>query len=251
MVIFSDLINTLPNGYISQVIIGLHWTAVVSKIEGRAHCGLASTFTEEHDHHNAPDVPNAGQLEKSNSLVVASYAQSDSPVMRSVGIAAINSLLSFQNQPLVDQNAEQVIADHCKEKNVVLVGRFPFIPRLKPRVRKLTVLEINPHPGELPEESAHDVIPTADLVAITGLSLINRTFESLIELCSPKALIMLLGPSAPLSRVLFDHGVDLICGSVVTNIEPVLKAVCQGANFRQIHKAGVRLVSIKKTTYWE
>lgn len=244
MALLSDLINTLPNGDISQVIIGLHWTAVVSEIEGHRHCGLASTFAEKHDHHNAPDVPNAGQLDTSNSLVLASYAQSDSPVMRSVAIAGINSLLPFQNLSLVEQNAEQVIASQGKGKNVVLVGSFPFIPRLKPHVRKLTVLEINPHPGELPETSAHDVIPAADLVAITGMSLINRTFESLLELCSPKALIMLLGPSAPLSPVLFDHGVDLICGSVVTNIEPVLKAVCQGANFRQVHRAGVRLVSI-------
>jgi uncharacterized protein (DUF4213/DUF364 family) len=244
MALISNLINTLPNGDISQVIIGLHWTAVVSEIEGHKQCGLASTTAEKHDHHNTPDVPDAGLLENSNSVVLASCAQSDSPVMRSVGVAAINSLIPFRNQSLVEQNAEQVIAAHGKGKKVVLVGRFPFIPRLKHRVRKLTVLEINPYPGELPETSAHDVIPAADLVAITGMSLVNRTFESLLELCSPKALVILLGPSAPLSPVLFNHGVDLICGSVVTKIEPVLKAVSQGANFRQLHKAGVQLVSI-------
>ena len=48
----------------------------------------------------------------------------------------------------------------------------------------------------------------------------------------------------PLSPILFDYGIDLLYGSVVTAINPVLRVVGQGANFRQVHKAGVRLVSI-------
>jgi len=55
-----------------------------------------------------------------------------------------------------------------------------------------------------------------------------------------------LGPSTPLSPVLFDYGVDLLCGSIVTDIEPVLRAVRQGANFRQVHKAGVQLICMAR-----
>ncbi len=246
MSLLGELLTTLPDGEVSQVIIGLHWTAVVTEVEGNRHCGLASTLSPDHDHHKAPDVPNAGQLETANGLILAAYALSDSPIMRSVGIAAINSLLPPSNHPLVVQNAEEIIAGHGKGKKVVLVGRFPFIPRLRARVRDLTVLEINPHPGELPPTSAQDVIPAADVVAITGMSLINRTFESLYKLCSPGAFVILLGPSAPLSPILFDYGIDVICGSMVTEIEPVLRAISQGANFHQVHQAGVRLISIAR-----
>jgi uncharacterized protein (DUF4213/DUF364 family) len=167
-------------------------------------------------------------------------------LMRSVGIAAINSCLPSDELPLIEQNAEQVIASQGKGKSVVLVGRFPFIPRLQSRVGKLTILEIYPNTGELPIAEARNVIPSADIVAITGMTLINGTFESLLNLCSPQTLVVLLGPSAPLSPVLFDYGVDLICGSVVTDIEPVLRAVRQGANFRQVHHAGVRLICLAK-----
>jgi uncharacterized protein (DUF4213/DUF364 family) len=246
MALLGDLFSTLPNGDVSQVIIGLHWTAVVTEVEDNRQCGLASTLTEGHDHHNAPDVPNAGRLEMSNGLVLSAYAHSDSPVMRSVGVATINSLLPICTQTLIDQNAEEVIAAHGKGKRVVLVGSFPFIPRLKSRVGKLTVLEINPHPGELPKTMAQDVIPAGDVVAITGMSLINSTLESLLNLCSLHSFIILLGPSVPLSPVLFDYGVDMICGTVVTAIDPVLLAIRQGANFRQVHRAGVRLVSMAR-----
>lgn len=166
--------------------------------------------------------------------------------MRSVGVAAINSLLPRYTRTTVEQNAEEVIAVHGKGKSVVLVGSFPFIPRLKTRVGKLTVLELNPHPGELPDTAAQKVIPTADIVAITGMSLINCTLEDLLNLCQPHSFVILLGPSAPLSPVLFEYGVDLICGSVVTAIDPVIVAVRQGANFRQIHRAGVRLISMAR-----
>ena len=246
MALFSDLINSLPDGEISQLIIGLHWTAVVSEVEGDRHCGLATTLASDHEHHNGADVPDAGKLEMSNSLVLAAYAQSDFPVMRSVGVAAINSLLPRNTHPFVEQNAEAVIAAYGEGKRVVLVGRFPFIPRLRTRVDHLTVLELNPLTGELPASAAHNVIPAADVVAITGMALINRSLENLLNLCSPQARVIILGPSTPLSPVLFDYGVDLLCGSIVTDIEPVLRAISQGANFRQVHRAGVCLISMAR-----
>jgi hypothetical protein len=131
------------------------------------------------------------------------------------------------------------------------VGRFPFIPRLRDRVGELTVLELNPNPWELPKTAAQDVIPAADVVAITGMTLINHSLENLLKLCSPQARVILLGPSTPLSPVLFDYGVDLLCGSIVADIEPVLKAVSQGANFRQVHRAGVRLISVARAEKYD
>lgn len=246
MAILSDLINTLPNGDISQVIIGLHWTAVVIDIDDERHCGLATTSRISHEHHSEPNVPDAGRLGTLTGLELTCFARSDNPIMRSVGVAAINALLRPLTQDVVDTNAEDVIARHGFEKEVVLVGRFPFIPRLRTRVGHLTVLEFNPGTGELPASAAQDVIPAADVVAITGMTLINHSLENLIKLCSPQAQVLILGPSTPLSPVLFNYGVDLLCGSIVTDIEPVLRAISQGANFRQVHRAGVRLISMAR-----
>lgn len=246
MALLDDLLATLPDGEVSQVIIGLHWTAVVTTTGNSMRCGLASTLTIDHDHHKDPDVPNAGQLDLADGLVLATFAQSDSPIMRGVGVAAMNSLLFLDGLQLAEENAEQVIAEQGKGKQVVVVGRFPFVHRLNSQGVNVSVLEINPLPGEMPASSASEVIPSADVVAITGMSLVNGTLESLLGLCSPRSFVILLGPSAPLSPVLFDYGVDMICGAVVADISPVLKAVRQGANFHQIHQAGVRLVSLAR-----
>jgi uncharacterized protein (DUF4213/DUF364 family) len=177
---------------------------------------------------------------------LAELARSDSIMETAIGVAAINALLPPYEEQWVDVNAEEVIAGQGGGKGVVVVGHFPFIPRLRERVGRLWVLEQQPRGGDLPAEAAAEVVPQADVLAITGTTLINRTFESLMALRRPEALVLLLGPSTPLSPVLFDHGVRLLSGAVVEDIDSVLRAVSQAANFRQVHQQGVRLVTMRK-----
>jgi uncharacterized protein (DUF4213/DUF364 family) len=241
----SEIIATLPGGIPRQVCIGLHWTAVVMDVEGELRCGLASTLTGDHQH-GVPDVPQAGALETLSSTGLAALTDSGQPTLVSVGMAAINALLPQHPDTWVDLNAGDVIAERGVDKSVVLIGHFPFVDHLRTQVRKLTVLELDPRPGDIPVTEADTVIPDAQVVAITGMTLLNHTFEGLLNLCAPGAFVILLGPSVPLSPVLFERGVDILCGSVVGSIDDVLAAVRQGANFRQVHRAGVRLVTIAK-----
>ena len=107
------------------------------------------------------------------------------------------------------------------------------------------MLELQPRPGDLPASAAAEVVPEADVLAITATTLINRTFDGLMTLRRPDALVMLLGPSTPLTPLLFDYGVHLLSGAIVEDVDAVLMAVSQGAGFRQIHRAGVRLVTLQ------
>ena len=243
--LLAEIIATLPNGKPRQVCIGLHWTSVVMEVDGHLRCGLASTLTNSH-HHGNPDVPQAGELETLSGLELAGMTSTGQPTLASVGMAAINALLPQQPDSWVDLNAEDVIASHGVGESVALIGHFPFVDRLRAQVGKLSVLELNPKPGDFPSTAAKDILPDSRVVAITGMSFLNQTFSELLDLCAPDALVILLGPSVPLSPILFDWGIDVLCGSVVASINPVLAAVRQGANFRQVHKAGVRLVAMKK-----
>jgi uncharacterized protein (DUF4213/DUF364 family) len=239
----EKLLESLQEGKCVQVCIGLHWTAVVVDVQGELRCGLASTARNNHVH-GVPEVPQAGQLETLSAFDLAALTCEKQLTLASVGAAAINALLPRHPERWTDMNAEEVIAKHGANKSVALVGHFPFTSRLRSRVGKLTILEKSPQPGDLPTDFAAEVIPKAEVVAITGTTLINHTFDGLLSLCSPDALVILLGPSTFLSPILFDYGIDLLCGSVVTDIEPVIKVVQQGGTFRQVHHAGVRLVSI-------
>jgi uncharacterized protein (DUF4213/DUF364 family) len=54
----------------------------------------------------------------------------------------------------------------------------------------------------------------------------------------------MLGPSTPLSPVLFDYGFDALSGSIVIDRDKVINCISQGANFRQVK--GVRKVTLRR-----
>ncbi len=159
-----------------------------------------------------------------------------------VGLAAINALLDVDETACVELNAADVIAERGAGKKVAVVGHFPFVPRLREVAGTLWVLELNPGTGDLPAEEASQVLPESDVVAMTGTSLLNGTFDGLIDLCRPDAYVVVLGATTPLSSALFAVGVDAVSGTRIVDPAKALTAVSQGATFRQI--PGKRLLTL-------
>jgi uncharacterized protein len=164
--------------------------------------------------------------------------------MASVGMACLNATIPPIPEWWTTINAGEMIASKGRGKRVALIGHFPFVSELKSQVGELDVLELKPGEGDLPADEAPQVIPRADIVAITSMAFINGTMQGLLDLCSPKATVIVLGPSTPLSPVLFEHGVHMLCGSIVEKIDPVLEKVAAGEGFQKIQHCGVRLVTM-------
>src|SRR5260370_211631 len=86
---------------------------------------------------------------------------------------------------------------------VVVVGAFvPFLKELKRRKQPFLVLEQNPamlKPEEMPfyrpAEMASEVVPAADVLLITGATLLNDTLEDLLSLARPEARVTVVGPT--------------------------------------------------------
>jgi uncharacterized protein (DUF4213/DUF364 family) len=251
MALLDDLLQSLEQGRILKVLVGLHWTAVLAEREGERRCGLSSTLTSTHDHHGVTDVPEAGALVTVPAHELAAFANDSArPIQASIGVAAINALLpQLKADTYIEANAEQVIAKYGGGKTVAIIGDFPFMSRLRSQVKELFILDHRKREGILPADAAPDILPKVDFVAITGMAFVNHSLEPLLSLCATDALVMVLGPSTPLSPILFDYGVDFISGAQVVRIDPVLEAISQGANFRQVHRAGVRLVTAERGAF--
>jgi uncharacterized protein (DUF4213/DUF364 family) len=146
----------------------------------------------------------------------------------------MNALVEVDLARCVERNAEDIIVEQGRGHSVAIVGHFPFVERVRASAATCWILELNPGPGDLPAESAAEVLPQADVVAITGMSLVNGTFDGLMAACRPDAYVLLLGATAPLSPVLFDTGVNAISGTILTDIPAAPAAISQAATFRQI-----------------
>jgi hypothetical protein len=233
----EKLLNSLEtDAPVREILVGAFWTGVVVDTHP-ARCGLASTLRSETGG-PWPPVVRAGRLLERSGRELAELLRSDRILEASIGTAALNALLEVDESPLAEANAEQLILERGSGRRVAIVGHFPFIERVRAAAADCWVLELHPSSGDLPASRAPEVLPQADVVALTGTSLINHTFDQLIGLCRPDAFVLLLGPSAPLSPRLFEAGVDAISGTRVRDPELVLRSVGQGATFRQIKRAG-------------
>jgi uncharacterized protein (DUF4213/DUF364 family) len=240
MKILSDLIGSLPgDAAASEVRVGRFWTAVCSR-----ECGLASTVGPgEHDH-GARFVEDAGTLAGRSALELAKLAHSDSPMEAGIGLAAINSLLDVDEGRCVQLNAGDLLVERGRGKTVALIGHFPFVPALRAAAAHLWVLEIRPQIGDLRADQTEQIVPQAEVVAITGSAFINHSLERLLGMCRAGSFVVILGPTTPLSTILFDHGADVISGTRVVDAELALRCVSEGATFRQIR--GVRLLTMER-----
>jgi uncharacterized protein len=239
MKILDDLIGSLKGNdfQVKSVHTCVFWTAVVSK-----RCGLSSTFRDEGPSHER-GVRDVGNLTRKTALELAEYARSDSLLEASIGMATINSLMDIDESKCVGKNAFEIILEKGQGKNVAIVGHFPWIPKLKAKVQNLWVLEQRIREGDLPAKEAIRILPQCDVVGITGTSFINHTIEGLLNLCK-KAYVVLVGPTSPLSSMLFDYGIEAICGTKVIDAEKVIRSISEGATFKEV--TGVKLVTLTK-----
>ncbi len=238
MEIIDDLISSLSeDSVVYEIHACVFWTAVVSK-----HCGLASTFHEEHPYHRA--VRDVGSLRQKSALELAQYAQSDNILEASIGLAAINSLIDVDEAKCTEENAFDILARKGKDRNIAVIGHFPWVSKLRDVAKELWVIEQRPQEGALPAQTAKDLLPQADVVGITGTSFINHTVEKLLDL-GKSSFIVLIGPTSPLSPVLFDYGVDVIAGIKVAEPEKTIHSISEGAIFSQVK--GVKLITMAKS----
>jgi uncharacterized protein (DUF4213/DUF364 family) len=246
MKILNELIASLTGKRtrVHGVCAGAFWTAVTTR-----NTGLATTCRDidpEHDIH-ASLVKDAGSLLGKMAGELADYALADEPMSASIGMATINSLLEINEEHCVEKGAFEILAAQGHGRDVAVVGHFPFVDKLRAVVRNLWVIEKRLRPGDLPESEAARILPRCEVVCLTGTTFINHTLEDLLALCR-SSYVVLTGPTSPLSPLLFEYGINAICGTRVMNAEEVVRYVSQAATFRQIHGHGVRLLTMTRET---
>lgn len=241
MRIIDHLISSLVlDTDVKDIRQGVFHTAVLTR-----NCGLAATLTRDALRQSPPMVREPGYLLNKTSLELVNMAHSERILEAAIGMAAINSFLEIDESSCLELNAADLILERGEGKRIAIVGHFPFLDRVRKKAKELWVIEKNPHEGDFGEEEAGRLIPRADVVGITGTALTNHTMEGLLAVCRQDAFVIMLGDTVPMSRVLFDYGVDAVCGTKVVDPDLVMLCISQGASFRQI-KGTRRLTMLKQ-----
>jgi len=230
MEILRKLIDEIENHEIKDSFVGAFDTVIESK-----YLGISSTLKPS-KRKPFKNIKIMGNFTKE----VSKLALSENELEASIGIAAINSALNRENLKFSEINAYDILPNFEK---VGIIGRFPFIDKLKKQVKKVYVFELNPLNGEFHSDELKKYSNEIDIIALTATSLINHTFEKLME-NKGKAKVLMLGPSTPLSKVLFDYGIDIISGTLIEDKNKFIGGIKEGKGFK--HLEGRKSVTIFK-----
>ena len=208
---------------------------------------------------SARAMPASGRLRGELAATLVDDMWDGSAVNRAVGIATLNALSAtcWSLRPPVDYTIEQGVdaldsLDLSDDQQVVVVGALaPFLKVLKRRGRPYRVLELDPStlkPDEMPFYAPADrapvEVPRADVLVVTGTSLINDTLEGLLALARPDATVVVVGPTASmLPEAFFRRGVDVLGGVLVNDPDPLLDVLCEaGSGYHFFGRSAERIV---------
>ncbi len=191
-------------------------------------------------------MPFPGRLRGRRALDLLKEAGAASGIRRAVGIAVMNALadLCWTRRPLPDLELRWGVdafdaTEIRPDDKVIVVGAFvPFLRALKRRGIDYLVLENDPAtlkadelPFFRPAEQAPAIMPTADVVLITGTTLVNDTLDGLLSQLRPETRVTLVGPTVSLLPDAFmRRGVDVLGGVRVTAPDDFLDVLAEGGS---------------------
>jgi uncharacterized protein (DUF4213/DUF364 family) len=233
---------------VERAVVGLFFTGVKlnTGIAGVCATPLRSIPEAVCCPSSAMAMPFPGKLRGRPARELLKETEASSGIRRAIGVATMNALadMCWQRRatPAVELRAgvdAYDAADIQPGERVVVVGAFvPFLKALKRSGQHFTVLEMDPatlKPDELahfrPADEARLVLPSADVVLITGTTLLNDTLENLLALCRPEARVVMVGPTVGLlPDALLRRGVDVLGGVRVTAPDAFLDVLAEGGS---------------------
>jgi len=253
MSIIEELIGIMKKSFgkrdihVADVRIGVFYTA--AKLD-TGDAGVAFTPRDLADTvccpRSAAKMSASGKLKGKKALDLMKLANNENSMQRSVGIAVLNALSALLMREDGIQGARvkkgadalDVIKIKTTDK-FVMVGAFvPFIKKLKGRSNELLI--IDKHPQALKEDERHlwrspssvpEIMGGADIVIITGSSMVEGGLDELLSASTKAREIILAGPTASTwPEPFFKRGVTVMAGISINQPDKLMQVVSEGGS---------------------
>jgi uncharacterized protein (DUF4213/DUF364 family) len=226
---------------VERAVVGLFFTGV--KLTNGIAGACATPLQTIQEAFCCPSSPAETPFRGRPACDLAREALHADGIRRAVGIAATNALADLcwrrRPHPLMELKTGDAFdaTRIAPGERVVIVGAFvPFLKALKARREPFIVLEQDPAtlkadelPFFRPAEMAPEIVPAADVLLITGATLLNDTLEQLLSLARPAARVTLVGPTIGLLPDPFlCRGADILGSVRIDAADEFLDVLAEG-----------------------
>lgn len=261
--------DRIENITVERVVFGLFFSGVKLST---GHGGLCFTPVKEMPEavccpSSAMVMPLSGKLSGVGLKQYLDDIFCDNVLRRTLGIAALNALSNYiweleengeleksSYRPIMSVDAFDEIDVTKYDKTVVVGALIPMLKKLIANGNDFKILEQDPRtlkeremPFYAPAEDADKYVPDADLLVITGVTVLNGTLSHILEIAKDDATILVTGPTASMiPDVFFEKGVTMTGGIVVTDADELLDVISEaGSGYHFFGKSAERTVIYK------
>lgn len=246
---------------VERAVLGLFFSGV--KLSS-GHGGVCFTPIKEMPEavccpSSARAMPSSGKLAGRSVRTYLDDIFGGNILKKTLGIAALNALSALCWERAdhdgyeieVGKDAFDEIEIVSREKAVVVGALVPIIRKLIAAGSDFKILEMDSatlKEAELPyfaeAARAPEFVPDADLLVITGVTILNGTLPGLLDLAKPGARIIVVGPTASmLPEAFFARGVTELAGILVTQPDEILDVIAEaGSGYHFFGKSAERTV---------
>jgi uncharacterized protein (DUF4213/DUF364 family) len=180
------------------------------------------------------------------AAAVLAALPSDEPIKAAIAIATLNALSAIcwerglNDNYHIQMNTDAVdVVRMPAESSVAVIGAFvPILRKLKTRGGRWWVIEQDPQTLKsdemdhfIPADRSDETIAAADVLIITGVTLVNHTLEPILKAARPDAEIAVVGPTASmLPDALFERGARVVGGVWVKKPDELLDVLAAGGS---------------------
>lgn len=225
--LYDRLESDAKNQSVADLRLGLSYAGV------RLHNGATgiAALLPDHTPAGCTVLKEAGTYAGCGALKILKYlVDGKSSLHLAMGLAAANAVMGSPESKNDDREATTTFNIQPGEK-VAMVGLFlPLVDRIRATGAKLTIIEKNPERLDLlPAEDRRRALAECDIAIITATTLLNNTFEEMMDALGSPRIAALMGPSTPLAAEIFlDTPVTQLGGAAVTDSARVLQIISEG-----------------------
>jgi len=240
--ILSRLLAQLPSPAprLQELHISLHWIIVRCARYAMATFYRPGNFLEP----GGPSSYLGDQLGGSVAEIAGRFADSTDALQLGLITACLNGSLPLPPDAFV-ANAVEPFAGFIQHARTCFIGHFPQAEIWRDQGHPVTIVELQPRNGDLAWADARPLLREAEIVFITGLTLLNGTFLEVLDRTPRARYRVLLGRAVPFSPLFFEYGIHLVGATQVNDAARALR-YCQhgGTSVRRAPPGALRQVNI-------